>query len=98
MENYPRRTETQFVLKKISSMNPDFEHSIGKSLVRPIVGNVALVVAGFFLAPTYLLQSVYHDHAFVKWLAILLGVFISIIGMYNILKISVETIKQRTYR
>lgn len=79
-------------------MNPDFEHSIGKSLVRPIVGNVALIIAGFFLAPTYLLQSVYHDHALVKWLAILLGVFISIIGMYNILKISVETIKQRTYR
>lgn len=62
--------------------------------VRPIIRSLSVVILGFLLAPTHLLYSFYQAHTMFRWTVIMLGVAITIRGLFNMLKISVRAIKQ----
>jgi hypothetical protein len=56
----------------------------------PILRQILVIMAGFFVAPTPLLYTFYQEHAAARWIAILLGALIAIAGLFGMLSISIK--------
>ena len=54
-----------------------------------------LVLAGFAIAPTHLLYSLYEDHASLRGIAICIGILTAIWGLCRMLYISLKVIEGR---
>ncbi len=71
----------------------DHYKSLISLFVLPVARSIALVLGGFLLAPTEVLYSLYQEYDAIKWIAVLLGAFVSIFGLFSMLKISIKTIE-----
>jgi hypothetical protein len=66
-----------------------------KLFVLEIFRSALLVIAGFAIAPTHLLYSLYEAHALFRGIAISVGILTAIWGLFNMLKISLRVIEAR---
>jgi cytochrome c biogenesis protein CcdA len=63
-----------------------------KFFIREICRSALLVLAGFAISPTHLLYSFYETHALFRDIAISVGVFTTIFGLFYMLRVSLNVI------
>lgn len=66
-----------------------------KFFILELFRSALLVLAGFAMAPTHLLYSLYEDHALFRGIAISIGVLTAIWGLFYMLTISLKVIAGR---
>jgi hypothetical protein len=67
-------------------------NDLGPKFYRPIFKTLAIILGGFFLAPTHLLLSFYQQNEIFRLLAILISALIVLGSMFNMLAISIRAI------
>jgi hypothetical protein len=70
------------------STKPD----LNTAFYQPILKSVAVIIGGFFLAPTDILLHLYQAHPIIKSLVIFMGFFIVFLALINMALISLRVI------
>jgi len=65
---------------------------LGTKFYRPIFKTLAIILGGFFLAPTHLLLSLYQQNEPVRLIAILASALIVLGALFNLIAISIRAI------
>lgn len=74
----------------------DKKLSLAKTFFRPIIRSLLIVIVGFLLSPTHLLLSIYQENAAIRGIAIIVGMLITIFGLFNMLSVSLKAISDYT--
>jgi len=60
--------------------------------VRPMLKSLVIIVAGFFLAPSHLLISLYEKHDGFRNIAVILSFLVVVVALFNMISISLKAI------